>query len=317
MDLKMSITVTLAAALYFAVTISATKHEGLWNLLCEPRPAVVPTMPTMPVFFPYFVSLHRCNGSFGTQSPSRYRCVPKTETEINLRVIKAFDSRTITLMNHTSCKSECVIKRENCLFPNDYNPSSCECKCNHPTAPAGVTCPANKRWSSDTCSCVCKAPHKCENPKKYAFDEKTCSCQCKASRKIKCMTIGGIFRQDKCKCIINSKRQSGFDSDATQPFVGSTTFWIYILIGEFVLLVICFDVALSFKQMGFTYKVVKSCKKVEKSVELSENDECKVPQEVKVHFNEGCQSAFSSLTNITTSNQQPERRLQNGGTGIL
>eukprot|EP00112_Aurelia_sp_Birch-Aquarium-sp1_P016875 Seg386.3 transcript_id=Seg386.3/GoldUCD/mRNA.D3Y31 product="hypothetical protein" protein_id=Seg386.3/GoldUCD/D3Y31 len=317
MDLKMSIKISLAAVLYFAFTISATKAQGHLNLPCESRPAVIPTVPARPVYFPYFVSLHRCNGSYGTHSPAQYRCVPKTEETITLTVSKAFDSRTVTLKNHTSCKVECALNRENCPAPNDFHPNSCTCKCHHKAPPAGVKCPANKWWSPRKCACVCKLSKKCENPKKYAFDAKTCSCQCKPSRKERCLTIGGTFRQDKCKCITNSKRMSGFDNDAPQPFVGSTNFWIYMLIGEFVLLMICFDVALSCKQMGFTYKVIKSCKKVEKSAEISENEECNFPQEVKVHFNEGCQSAFSSLSNIPTSSQLNERQLQNGGTAIL
>ena len=43
-------------------------------------------------------------------------------------------------------------------------------------------------------------------------------------------------------------------------FVGSTAFWVYILIGEFVLLLIYFDVILYFKQRGAIYSIMRKCR---------------------------------------------------------
>ena len=44
-------------------------------------------------------------------------------------------------------------------------------------------------------------------------------------------------------------------------FIGSTTFWIYVLLGEFVLLLVCFDSMLYCKQMGVMYKLTRNCRK--------------------------------------------------------
>ncbi len=116
--------------------------KRLQNLLCQSRPAVVPTDP---LFYPYFVSLHRCNGSWGTHSPARFRCVPSAEENILVPVQFGREEKIVILKNHTKCKTECVVKKEDCPYPNRYDPVSCRCICNHATAPKDIQCGPLKR----------------------------------------------------------------------------------------------------------------------------------------------------------------------------
>ena len=62
----------------------------------------------------------------------------------------------------------------------------------------------------------------------------------------------------------------------TGSFVGGKAFWIYVLIGEFVLLLICFDAILYFKQMGGIYSTTRKCRTKPANVnedEIEENAE--------------------------------------------
>ena len=121
------------------------KVKRLRNLHCSPRPTVVETKP---MFYPYFVSLNRCNGSIGTRSPATIQCVPsKTESfKVTLRLGSV--ARVITMQNHTECKAECALKREDCPYPGVYDPFNCKCDCPHSSPPSDMQqCGPLKRYA--------------------------------------------------------------------------------------------------------------------------------------------------------------------------
>ena len=66
-------------------------------------------------------------------------------------------------------------------------------------------------------------------------------------------------------------------------FIGSTSFWVYVLIGEFVVMLVCFDLILYCKQLGFLYKCTKKCRK-ERSLEVSDNQNKQTEQTDQTHI---------------------------------
>ena len=103
---------------------------ALRNLECKPRPAVYQTNSSNHIN-PHFILLHRCNGSIGQISPLFARCVPdkveKFKIEANNTV--TFKKVELEVVNHTSCKKECVRNRTTCRPPFHFDPQSCNCSC--------------------------------------------------------------------------------------------------------------------------------------------------------------------------------------------
>ncbi len=129
------------------VPFSGTR--SLENLNCHTRPTVVPTHP---LYYPYFVSLHRCNGSCGTNSPARFKCVPSKQKAVEITVRHGLETKVVKLSNHTECTTECVIKEGNCVYPNTYDGKQCTCKCNRNTPPADIQCTPLQRLVTFTIS---------------------------------------------------------------------------------------------------------------------------------------------------------------------
>ena len=127
--------------------IATDSAKRLENLNCKPRATVVPTDVTEALYYPYFVSLDRCNGSWGTHSPAVFECVPDQTKQVPITVRMDELQKTIFLVSHTSCKRQCVHKKEDCRFPATYDAKHCTCGCNHASAPANMQCGKHQRYS--------------------------------------------------------------------------------------------------------------------------------------------------------------------------
>ena len=117
------------------------------NAACLPRLTAVPVDDPSHTFFPYFVELHRCSGSYRGASPNIFQCIADKTEDV---VVKRFNTNSLVkeefiMKNHTSCKAECTVKKEKCLKPNVFDPDNCTCKCPHKTAPIGYLCDEKKR----------------------------------------------------------------------------------------------------------------------------------------------------------------------------
>eukprot|EP00795_Rhopilema_esculentum_P015263 gene15263-6472_t len=126
------------------------------NVNCNTRLTVVPTTSdTSYRFYPYFVNLHRCQGSKGRNPPALMECVPAQVETVNVEVrpLQTADKSNgflsiqgkmyLPMVNHTSCKVQCAFKREDCRKPNVYDEAGCKCVCNLGLiGPAGMICGA-------------------------------------------------------------------------------------------------------------------------------------------------------------------------------
>ena len=84
-------------------------------------------------YYPFMISLDKCNGSFNILSPKI--CVAKETKYIN---VKAFNMVT----NKNEAKA--MTKHISC---------DCKCKCNR------ATCNSNQKQDNKTCQCECKKYH--------------------------------------------------------------------------------------------------------------------------------------------------------------
>ena len=115
---------------------------------CRPRPTLIAIGSPSFLFFPYYVTLHRCSGSIGYISPVAKTCVPDTTQVVRIRVNNLIrgGKQVLTKNNHTSCKPECTDKKEMCDEElEEWNEATCSCECKYPSGPP-VPCPARFKY---------------------------------------------------------------------------------------------------------------------------------------------------------------------------
>ena len=83
---------------------------------------------------PFYVRLHRCEGSWEEVNPKTKKCVALGIQHINIKVFSFETNRyeVRSVVNHTSCDAECTTG----------GPDKCD--------------PYVERWNEDTCKCDCK-----------------------------------------------------------------------------------------------------------------------------------------------------------------
>ena len=87
-------------------------------------------------FFPYYVRLHRCEGSWEGFSPKIKKCVATGRKEIEIKVfsVERKKSELLHMYNHTSCGAECTTDK--CKSYVEWlNEDTCECECLFDDAP--------------------------------------------------------------------------------------------------------------------------------------------------------------------------------------
>ena len=90
-------------------------------------------------FYPYFIQLHQCQGSWNHESPNIKQCVATGYKEIKLTVrftTSDWKSTEITVRNHTSCGPQCKASDDDCDFRVQWwNDQSCTCECLYKASP--------------------------------------------------------------------------------------------------------------------------------------------------------------------------------------
>lgn len=189
--------------------------QAVFQFTAAIKPVVVncnaPVLSTVAVdethhkFYPYFVRLYRCEGSYNYESPNIKKCVATERREVRFSVqdMKNGQRKEIILENHTRCGPECKASPDECnLDVQEWNEQSCQCKCMYPHSPPPENvmkrrkglrwnsrlcqydcnkrgfCSREKMWSKEDCSCICKPIYEilCNNDDKF-MDPKTCTCK--------------------------------------------------------------------------------------------------------------------------------------------
>eukprot|EP00794_Sanderia_malayensis_P014088 gene14088-15560_t len=241
------------------VLVSRRKVKGVYgslpNLNCYSRPEVLATSnETSFPYFPYFVKLHRCSGSKDRTPPLLVQCVPEEVKYVPAYVRRLSDKKSLTiyLKNHTKCKTECVLKKDQCKSPSVYDPSKCSCVCNADlVGPPGLKCPdLRKIWSNKHCACVCKNTVEC--PRRRVFNQKSCKCECNNIDKI--CGAGRTFDRSICGC--RKVLRSADINEHSDSSRRGLEFWMSAMLIELFVMVFLFEAFLYSRKSGVVHFAV-------------------------------------------------------------
>lgn len=186
------------------------------NVECKPIPTTVALDDPLHRFNPYYVTLHRCQGSVQTTNPNIKKCVVTVSKELTvIAYSKEKGWIKVPMKNHTKCGSECQANPTDCHHPvQSWNQDKCKCVCLYQNSapPEHVTQRKNGfRWNPYSCRYECSgSPTVC--PAKKEWDRDSCSCVCSKFHKRRC---DGIMDSNSCECqdqAVHGRRRPGFFS---------------------------------------------------------------------------------------------------------
>lgn len=148
---------------------------------------------------PYFVRLHRCQGSVNHKSPNKVECVETAYTELKIlvRSTNPFKKGERLVRNHTSCGPACKANPTECRDEvQQWNGETCSCECLYsdrdPPQRDGF------RWNRQTCSYECSGIRRC--PAKKVWNKEECSCVCSSFSNMTCSLLDQIMDDTTCEC---------------------------------------------------------------------------------------------------------------------
>jgi len=178
---------------------AADVHQDWHSGACAPHPRHVVTSPTHK-YTPYFINLHRCNGSIADTPPNVKKCVAIATVPVVVMVTNLATGKNTTteLRNHTKCGSACVNTAQMCNQYQEFNvEGSCLCSCKY-RRPNPSPCKAPRVWSQGRCGCKCpQKGYSCGADKWW--NPENCECQCKPEVFLRCNGVG-IVDKKSCLC---------------------------------------------------------------------------------------------------------------------
>ncbi|XP_068679713.1 uncharacterized protein [Montipora foliosa] len=188
----------------------------------KPIATTVPVDALQHRYFPYFVTLHRCQGSVKALNPQNVECVATVQRElkITVRSTKTWTETELRVMNHTTCGPACKTKPTECLQKVQiWNPDTCACECLY-----GVRSPPEHiiprkngfRWNPNSCRYECSRIDAC--PAQKEWDPDKCSCVCSRFYKRKCYLQGKDMDDSSCNCKDRAQIPTADDSKGKGPF---------------------------------------------------------------------------------------------------
>ena len=100
------------------------------------RSTLIDLNPIKLKYYPFMISLDKCNGSCNVFSPKI--CAPKETNDINVKVFNMIANKN---------EAKAMTKHISCY---------CKCKFN------STACSSNQKWNNKTCQCECKNYCKCK-----------------------------------------------------------------------------------------------------------------------------------------------------------
>ncbi|KAJ7374007.1 hypothetical protein OS493_009335 [Desmophyllum pertusum] len=204
-------------------------------VLChKPMPKTVAVDESRHRFYPYFVQLYQCQGSWGHESPNIKKCVATGWKEIKLTVYSTatWVETQVTVHNHTSCGPECTASATCDLRVQRWNEQRCKCDCLYQGSPPPNNIIKRKdgfRWNKNLCSYECNRPHAFCSEKKI-WSRKDCSCVCRPFYKMNCEDDKKHLDPETCECkeagLLRGQRPGFFTYPASRALV-AVLVWQY------------------------------------------------------------------------------------------
>ena len=164
------------------------------DVFCQPYPTLLRLdswSPRQLSFQTTFVVLHRCGGMTFVDN---MHCTVEKQEEIV--IITDITPQSITVYNHTKCRSDCIKRQKDCdQTKRRLNPNTCNCEC----IENGASCNTKiHNWESNNCACICKKIRSCDA--KREWNSRICDCDCKKNVKERCKRKKKVLNQQKCEC---------------------------------------------------------------------------------------------------------------------
>jgi len=84
-------------------------------------------------FYPYYIQLYQCQGSWEYESPNIKQCVATHSDPVKVTVyntMRNWEKTEVTVHNHTRCAGKCKANDSQCdSRVQRWNDQSCRCKC--------------------------------------------------------------------------------------------------------------------------------------------------------------------------------------------
>lgn len=172
-------------------------------------------------FYPYYIQLYQCQGSWNFESPNIKQCVATHSEPVKLTVyntMRNWEVTEVTVRNHTSCAAKCKSNASQCDSQVQvWNDQSCKCKCLFQSSPPPNNIIKRKegfRWNTHRCRYECnREPAVCSEKK--VWSEEKCSCVCHSFYKLDCTEEGKHMDPKTCQCkniqgFLNGGKRPGF-----------------------------------------------------------------------------------------------------------
>lgn len=197
-------------------------------VLCgKPIATTVAVDPLQHRYFPYFVTLHRCQGSENFRNPQNVECVAIVQRELKITVhsMKTGNKKELRVMNHTTCEPACKTNPSECLQKvQRWDPRTCTCKCLHNDRPHKN----GFRWNPNSCRYECSRIDAC--PAEKEWDPDKCSCVCSSFYKLKCYEQGKDVDDSSCNCKDRAPIPRTDDSKGKGPFPHGSAVFVALLV---------------------------------------------------------------------------------------
>ena len=127
----------ISVILFFSFPVA--KPTKLPPVICNEPVLATVEVDSQHRFQPYYVRLHRCEGSWKGVDPKIKKCVATVKKEIEIEVISLDreKSELLRIYNHTSCGAVCTTgSPDKCdLRVESWNEDTCKCDCKFDDAP--------------------------------------------------------------------------------------------------------------------------------------------------------------------------------------
>ena len=155
------------------------------------RPIPIDLCPAELKYYPFMISLDKCNGSCNVLSP-KIR-VPKETNDINVKVFNMITNKNEakTIVNNISCY--------------------CKCKFN------STTYNSNQKWNNKSCQCECKSYRTCK--KDYSWNPSRCICE--NSKYLKSIADTSVIVLDQITSVIGIVSTKLTNAVATNASINS------------------------------------------------------------------------------------------------
>ena len=136
--------------------VNSLKYVSMNNQECKIRSEIVNVNTNEPMFYPYSITINKCQGSCNTiNDPYAKICVPNTIKNINVKIFNLISrtNETRHIEWHKTCNCKCSLNVSVCNNKQRWNEDKCRCESKE-LIDKGM-CDEGFIWNQSNCECEC------------------------------------------------------------------------------------------------------------------------------------------------------------------